>query len=104
MRATADTGGQMIETKQLQYFISCAELESFSKAAMQLNTTQPNVSKVIKTLEDELGIELFLRLKNGIELNDDGRKLYTCACEVMQDIQRIEICARQLRQAKLLKG
>ena len=64
----------MIETKQLQYFIKCAELESFSKAADELHTTQPNVSKVIKLLEDELEIELFIRQKNSIILNENGRR------------------------------
>lgn len=45
----------MIETKQLQYLVVCAQLRSFSKAAEALYTTQPNVSKVIRMLEDELG-------------------------------------------------
>ena len=51
----------MIETKQLQYLVVCAQLRSFSKAAEALYTTQPNVSKVIRMLEDELGIQIFAR-------------------------------------------
>ena len=41
----------MIETKQLQYLVVCAQLRSFSKAAEALYTTQPNVSKVIRMLK-----------------------------------------------------
>ena len=51
----------MIETKQLEYFIKCVELGSFSRAAEVLHTTQPNVSKVIKTFELELNMDLFVR-------------------------------------------
>ena len=44
----------MIETKQLQYLVVCADLKSFSRAAEVLYTTQPNVSKVIRSLEEEI--------------------------------------------------
>lgn len=79
----------MIETKQLQYFIKCVELGSFSKAAEVLHTTQPNVSKVIKTFEDELDIELFTRQRNAIVLNENGRDVYEYACDAMHSVQQI---------------
>lgn len=87
----------MIETKQLQYFIKCAELESFSKAADELHTTQPNVSKVIKTFEDELGIELFIRLKNKIVLNETGREIFRYSCEVMENLQQIQVYVEKIK-------
>ena len=40
----------MLEVKELQYFVVCADLSSFSRAAEVLYTTQPNVSKVIRSL------------------------------------------------------
>ena len=43
----------MIEIKQLQYLVVCADLQSFSRAADVLYTTQPNVSRVIRSLETE---------------------------------------------------
>lgn len=87
----------MIETKQLEYFVKCAELESFSKAAEELHTTQPNVSKVIRSLEDELELELFLRQKNGIILNANGRDIYKFACNAMHNLQQIKAYAVQLK-------
>lgn len=90
----------MVETKQLQYFIKCSELGSFSKAAYELHTTQPNVSKVIKSFEDELGIELFIRYKNGIMLNENGREIYRFSCDAMTNIQKIEGYAKQLVKSK----
>ena len=58
----------MIETKQLQYLVVCAQLRSFSKAADVLYTTQPNVSKVVKSLEEKLGFAVFDRDNRGIKL------------------------------------
>lgn len=94
----------MIETKQLQYFIKCAELESFSKAADELHTTQPNVSKVIKLLEDELEIELFIRQKNSIILNENGREIYRYACEAFHSVHQIKEYAVHLRVKNGLTG
>ena len=55
----------MLEVKELQYFVICADVRSFSKAARVLYTTQPNVSKVIKSLESKLGFPVFRRDKTG---------------------------------------
>ncbi len=90
----------MVETKQLQYFVKCCELESFSRAADELHTTQPNVSKVIKSLEDELGIELFIRQKNRIVLNENGRDIYDFSCDAMKNLQQIEEYTKRLVNSK----
>ena len=50
-----------MDLKQLQYFVACAQAGSFSDAAKILYSTQPSVSKVIKALEDTLGMQLFER-------------------------------------------
>ena len=55
----------MLEVKELQYFVVCADLSSFSRAAEVLYTTQPNVSKVIRSLEEKLGFEVFERDNRG---------------------------------------
>ena len=48
-----------MDLKQLQYFVVCAQTGSFSDAAKVLYSTQPSVSKVVKALEDALGMQLF---------------------------------------------
>ena len=52
-----------MDLKQLQYFVVCAQTGSFSDAAKNLYSTQPSVSKVIKGLEDTLGMQLFERFQ-----------------------------------------
>lgn len=44
-----------MKLRHLRCFVVCADVNSFSEAAEILYTTQPNVSKVIRSLEEELG-------------------------------------------------
>ena len=62
-----------MDLKQLQYFVVCAQTGSFSDAAKNLYSTQPSVSKVIKGLEDTLGMQLFERLPSALTVADSGR-------------------------------
>ena len=74
----------MLELKQLQFFVSCVEEGSFSRAAEVLYTSQPNISKVIRELEQELGLQLFERGGRGITPTAEGRILYRYAEEMLQ--------------------
>ena len=79
-----------MDIKQLQYFIACAQTGSFSNAAKILYATQPSVSKVIKSLEDTLGMQLFERLPRGICLTVQGQKVYHYACKITNQIDVLE--------------
>ena len=79
-----------MDLKQLQYFVACAQTGSFSDAAKILYSTQPSVSKVIKFLEDTLGIQLFERLPRGIRLTVQGQKVYHYACKITNQIDVLE--------------
>lgn len=74
----------MLEVKELQYFVVCADLSSFSRAAEVLYTTQPNVSKVIRSLEEKLGFEVFERDNRGIKLTRRGRQAYEYAGKILE--------------------
>ena len=56
---------------QLEYVLSCAELGSVSKAAKALLTTTSNLSKMLRSLEDELGFEIFRKGPRGLEPGGD---------------------------------
>lgn len=92
----------MIEMKQLQYMVVCADLHSFSRAAEVLYTTQPNVSKVIHSLEEELGFDIFVRQSRGIELTPRGRRVYEYASRAVDSVQQMESFARMDRGEELL--
>ena len=79
-----------MDLKQLQYLVTCAQAGSFSDAAKTLYSTQSSVSKVIKALEDNLGMQLFERLPRGIRLTVQGQKVYHYACRITNEIEVLE--------------
>lgn len=62
-----------MDIKHLQYFIEVTNFNSFTRAADHLFITQPTISKMIKNLETELGVELFDRSRKQLILTDAGR-------------------------------
>lgn len=60
---------------QLEIFSLVAELHGFTSAANRLGITQSAVSHAIKSLEQELGVELLRRHQSHIELSDIGQQL-----------------------------
>ena len=64
-----------MELRHLRYFVSVAEQGSVSKAAQQVHVSQPALSRQIRDLEAELGVQLFDRVGRGIELTAEGHDL-----------------------------
>lgn len=62
------------EAYKIFYYVT--KYKSISKAAEMLLLSQPAVSYHIKTLEDTLGITLFIRTKKGVTLTDEGKILF----------------------------
>ncbi len=75
----------MVDLLRIETFLHAAENLNFSEAARNLHITQPTVSHHIKTLEQELGVELFERQGAAIKLTDAGRLLVPWARRVMRD-------------------
>ena len=73
----------------LYYVLEVARYGSFTKAAEALYTTQPNVSKQINTIEEELGIKLFDRRPNGVLLTADGERFCKHASKVADDFDEL---------------
>ncbi len=65
-----------ISIQRMSYFITAAEYCSFSQAADKLYVSQPQISKWIRGLENDLGITLFTRTAHGVALTREGRYLY----------------------------
>jgi DNA-binding transcriptional LysR family regulator len=60
---------------QLEIFSLVAELQGFTSAANRLGISQSAVSHAIKSLEQELGVELIRRHQSQVELSDIGQQL-----------------------------
>ena len=72
----------------LSAFESAARHCNFSRAAEEMNTSQPAVSRHISGLEASLGTRLFDRKRNRVALTADGRRLYHAVVAGFQEIGR----------------
>lgn len=76
--------------QQLKYVIAVANNGSFREAARKLYVTQPSLSNGIKELEEEIGLELFVRTNKGAYLTDDGRDFLIRAERIVQQMGMLE--------------
>ncbi|MDE9462074.1 LysR family transcriptional regulator [Xenorhabdus bovienii] len=67
-----------------EIFESVIKTGSFTKAAEKLNRTQSAISHAISSLENELGVSLFLRDGRKISLTPHGIKAYTYICKILE--------------------
>jgi DNA-binding transcriptional LysR family regulator len=80
-----------MDIKHLQYFIEVSKFNSFSRAADYLFITQPTISKMIKSLETDLGVALFDRSRKQLVLTDAGRIILEQAKLVDKAFKNLEM-------------
>ena len=77
-----------MDIKNLETFLQIAHHQGFNRAAAHLNIAQSALSRRIKQLEDELGIELFERGGRGVHLTPAGAHLISRAGALLQQIEQ----------------
>jgi DNA-binding transcriptional LysR family regulator len=78
-----------MDIRHLECFLEVARQGSFSKAAARLHVTQPSISKMVKALEDELGVTLLHRNTKQTELTDAGGALLEQAQRIVGLFQNL---------------
>lgn len=73
---------------KLEYFVSVAKYLNFTKAAKEHHIAQTAMSRQIASLEDEIGIPLFIRNNRKVELTSAGELLYYEATNFLQSFNR----------------
>jgi DNA-binding transcriptional LysR family regulator len=74
----------------VETFVRIVDAGSLSAAARLLETTQPTVSRRLKTLEKSLGVRLLQRSTHAMKLTDDGMRCYARAKELIAGWQEFE--------------
>ena len=71
-------------------FYNVAKYSNFTKAAHALGNSQPNITRAMNCLEQQLGCSLFIRNNRGIQLTPEGEKLYTHVSVAMSQLLEAE--------------
>ena len=90
-----------LKISQLRILVAVAKYKNFSEAALNLDISQSAVSHAIATLEEQLGVILFRRGRNGADPTDVGKDLILPAKEILYLLQKIAI---EANRAKGLSG
>ena len=85
-----------MDFRSLQYFIAVAQELNFTRAAEKLQMSQPPLSSQIKALEEELGVQLFIRGKRRLTLTDAGGLL------LQRSVQMLEMAEKTRRDLSSL--
>lgn len=74
----------------LQALVRVADTSSFTEAARQLHLTQSAISRQVQQLEDHYRVTLFDRTSRKVALTEQGREVYTVACEMLMGLRALE--------------
>ncbi|MDR3014261.1 MAG: LysR family transcriptional regulator [Delftia acidovorans] len=86
-----------MDLRHMRYFLALAQEQSVSRAAQRLHMAQPPLSRQMRQMEEDLGVELFVRTSRGIELTEAAHSL-------LRDVPNILELARLARERALRAG
>jgi len=83
--------------QQLRYIVEVERLRlSISAVARSLHTSQPGISKQVKLLEDELGLQIFLRTRNRLTgVTAAGEQVIACASRALDELANIRTVSQE---------
>ncbi len=85
-----------VSLDQLSYFVAVAEEGNIGRAARRLRISQPPLSRQIRSLEHELGVELFRRTTQGVQLLPAGHQLLPRVRHILEAVDGVRGLAREV--------
>lgn len=80
----------------VKIFVETSQCATFSQAANKLEISQPAVSESIKRLEEDLGVILFYRSRNGIQLTSSGKTILEKATTALQSLNELYLSKNEM--------
>ncbi|MCX2682080.1 LysR family transcriptional regulator [Galbibacter sp. EGI 63066] len=87
-----------MELQQIKYFLALSEELHFWKTSERMFITQSALSRQIKALEAELGVQLFERSKRTVKLTEAGMFLRDRWHPMLDEINRVHMQARKIHE------
>lgn len=84
-------------------FYVIAKNKNITKAANELNISQPAISRMLKTMEDQMNTKLFIRKAKGVILTQEGSELYNLISNEISNIIKAENNFSKLINNKAIK-
>ncbi|WP_102348886.1 LysR family transcriptional regulator [Bacillus sp. Marseille-P3661] len=91
-----------MEIHQLEYVIALSKYMKFSLAADEISVSQSTLSDQIKKLENELGVQLFIRSTRKVQLTSAGEDFLAYAKRIISEIENARSC--MFEYSNLMKG
>jgi DNA-binding transcriptional LysR family regulator len=79
-----------MEFRQVEYFLAVVENDGINGAAAAVGVAQPTVSQALRSLERELGVNLFHRIGRGMVLTAAGKSLIGPSRQILRDVNAVE--------------
>lgn len=92
-----------INFEYYKVFYVIAKNKNITKAANELNISQPAISRMLKTMEDQLNTKLFIRKTKGVILTNEGKELYRLIGDYIDNIMKAEISFYKIIKNKTIK-
>ncbi len=77
-----------MDLRSIRYFVQISDLGSITRAAAHLSIAQPALSRHVRSLEDELGVQLLVRLPRGVRLTGAGRQFLDHCRRILRELDR----------------
>jgi len=90
-----------LEFRLLKYIVAVAETANFTRASERLFLAQPTLSQQVIALEEAIGVRIFVRRREGIQLTPAGQMLYAYAQEMLDLRDEVVSAARAMDRGEI---
>jgi DNA-binding transcriptional LysR family regulator len=89
-RQSGNSGGKSMNTQHLQYLTEIERVRSISQAAENLYIGQPNLSRILRELEESAGFPIFERTSKGVRPTERGEKYLQHARSILREMEAMD--------------